>query len=117
MPTISEAEVSDQSSSSAALSENDGAALGVPSHEEEFKKPEFETQTKTIANSLSISEAPKGGIEVVALRKGFYNQYRIREGERFKIRSLKEYGRWMQCVESKFEKQAQEFLKAKKARK
>lgn len=60
---------------------------------------------------------PKKGIEVVAVRKGFYNLNRIKEGTKFFIKSEEQFGEWFKCVDPFFEKKRQEFVKAKKAKK
>lgn len=98
--------------------------LGVPSHEEEAEEaaPESEVEPKAEAVNLEKNDsmikspsAPKNGIEVVATRKGFYRQHRKREGDKFKVRSLKELGQWMVCVDPLREKERLEMFKKKKA--
>lgn len=44
-------------------------------------------------------------IEVVALRKGFYNQRRIKEGKVFKVKNFDHLGTWTKCTDPVIEKQ------------
>ncbi len=71
------------------------------------------------AENKSVStvkaSAPKKGLEVVALRKGFYNQHRLREGDSFTIKSFEDLGDWMKCVDPDLQKKHLENLKYKKA--
>lgn len=79
-------------------------------------KPQAE---KPAAQEQAVKEevsAPKpSGIQVVALRKGFYNQDRKSAGDKFLIPSLKEWGTWMKCVDPKAQEQAEKLLKEKRA--
>lgn len=56
-------------------------------------------------------------IEVVATRRGFYDNQRKTEGESFTIKNFDEIGEWMKCVDSQLEKKRLEFFKQKKAKK
>jgi hypothetical protein len=81
-----------------------------------FKKPEL--NIADFNNKTKVDVLPsKKGIEVVALRKGFYNQNRYNEGSKFSIKSENDFGEWFYCVDKYFENKRQEFLKAKKANK
>lgn len=92
--------------------------LNTPSHDEEvFKKPEIVSPDQNSQTHVAIPLVSKKGIEVVAQRKGFYNQMRYREGDRFFIKNESEFGEWMKCVENVFEKKRIEFYKNKKAKK
>ena len=71
---------------------------------------------KSSSNVIAPSTA-KHGIEVVALRKGFHNQRRLVEGDRFTIAHFDDLGEWMKCVDLDIEKKHQEFLKKVKAKK
>lgn len=55
-------------------------------------------------------QVPKKGIEVVALRKGFYNQNRLKEGDTFYIKSTEEFGDWFKCTDPLFEKERVKIL-------
>lgn len=90
--------------------------LDIPSHEEENPKPQYFSPDDNLASQVKLPQAPKKGIDVVATAKGFYNQMRIKEGERFTIKSFEDIGEWMTCIDPSFEKKRREFLKAKKAR-
>lgn len=93
--------------------------LDAPSHEDAFQGPVIDTPENNLNNKseVSIPLVPKKGIEVVALRKGFYNQMRWNEGDKFLIRSEKEFGEWFKCTDSYYEKKRLEFYKEKKAKK
>ena len=90
--------------------------------EPELKVPEFEeTVVEIIDPSESDSDmevplVPAGGIEVVALRKGFFGQQRVREGDKFRVKKLESLGTWMSCVDPVMEKKRQELLNSKKAK-
>lgn len=75
------------------------------------KKPDSKPQ-----ESDSLKKLPKsdGGIEVVALRAGFFKQSRKEEGDKFKVSKMKDLGSWMKCVDPKKEKDHQAFMKKKK---
>ena len=89
--------------------------LDAPVHNDE--KPEFITPETTNKSEIKLPQAPtKKVIEVVATRKGFYNQNRIKEGEKFNLRSEAEFGEWFKCINPVLEKKRQEFLKNKKAK-
>lgn len=53
-------------------------------------------------------------IEVVAKRKGFYGQQRIRAGQSFSVASKESLGDWMTCVDKELEKERVAFFKNKK---
>lgn len=57
----------------------------------------------------------KKGIEVVALRAGFYKQSRKVEGDKFEVPDMSRVGSWMQCLDPVLEKQHQASMKAKKS--
>ena len=77
-------------------------------------KPELLNAKSDSKTEIKVS-APKGGIPVVATRKGFYNQTRLKEGAEFKIKDESEFGDWFKCVDSQFEKMRLDFIKNKKA--
>jgi hypothetical protein len=83
---------------------------------DEFQKPVLQSPDMNIKTQVNVPLTPKRGIEVVAQRKGFYNQQRYKEGDKFLIKSEKEFGEWMKCIDPSFEKKRVEFLKAKKAK-
>ena len=108
-----------------------GATLTPPSHEGdsnkeaenetqapvELQRPEINRPESEISNNVEAPMIPKEGIKVVALRKGFYNQNRIREGDKFIVKSFKQLGEWMRCEDKDLEEKRKEMLKNKKARK
>lgn len=87
--------------------------LQAPVHEQ---KPVIETPD-TVNSSVAKVSVPSKGIKVVATRKGFYNQTRMKEGEEFTIKSEEEFGEWFKCVDPKFEEKRQAFYKSKKVKK
>jgi len=89
--------------------------LQAPIHEE-ILKPVIKNADNEDSSKVVIS-VPKKGIEVVAMAKGFYNQNRYVEGDKFSIRSEQEFGEWMKCVDPAMEKRRIEFYKNKKAKK
>jgi hypothetical protein len=97
-------------------SESDVMGLDTPSHEEE-KKPETISSQMNDVSQVKAPSVPKKGIEVVAIRKGFYNQTRYKEGDKFFIKSEESFGDWFSCVDPYFEKKRIEFYKSKKAKK
>ena len=88
--------------------------LTVPDHDE-FAKPQLKSVEKDSVSQVT-APAPKNGIEVEATRKGFYNQQRYEQGNRFKVRSRDELGEWMKCVDPAEEKRRSEYFKGKKIR-
>lgn len=67
----------------------------------------------------SAADAPKPAvvgprnIEVIALRKGFFQSHRKVEGDRFTIPTMKQLGSWMKCVDPKIEEMHQAALFAR----
>lgn len=57
----------------------------------------------------------KKGVEVVAIRSGFYKKVRRAEGQIFTIPSMESLGSWMKIVDPKLELERQKKEKAKKA--
>lgn len=55
-----------------------------------------------------------GGIQVMALRKGFYKGSRKSEGNVFSVASMDQVGEWMKCMDPAAEAEHQKILKAKK---
>lgn len=93
--------------------------LDVPSHNDEdfaFKKPELIGADSNDHSQVRARIVPKQGIEVEATRKGFYNQMRHKEGDRFFVKNREELGEWMKCVDSLEEKARVEFFKNKKVK-
>lgn len=98
--------------------------LDTPSHEgaepvksevesEALNKPKLHTLESTVSNQMEFP-VPQGEIEVEALRKGFYNNNRIRVGKVFKISRFEQIGSWMKCTDPKLEKRRIEFLNEKR---
>lgn len=89
--------------------------LNPPSHDP--APPVLSQSAPQVANEISVKAiAPKKGIEVVALRKAFYNQDRKHAGSRFFIKGPEDFGEWMKCIDPYWEKQRVEFYKQKKAK-
>ena len=68
------------------------------------------------ANKVELPVAPKGNeaIEVIAVREGFFNQHRKKEGDKFVVTSFKKLGEWMICVDPTLEKRRVQFFIDKK---
>jgi len=90
--------------------------LTVPNHEVN-DKPSIISPEENNDSVVSVSKSHSNGIEVVALRKGFYNQNRIREGEKFTVKNFEDLGEWMKCLDPDIEKEKNKFFKEKKANK
>lgn len=93
--------------------------LTPPSHEEQDAVSQAAPQINNssapdISNLVAAPVAPKGGIKVVATRKGFYNQMRYKEGDQFIVRSEEDFGEWMMCLDPVFEKKRIEQFKQKR---
>lgn len=54
------------------------------------------------------------GVEVVAVRDGFYRNSRKKAGDLFMISNLDKAGSWMKCLDPKVEKMHQQNLKERK---
>lgn len=101
-----------QNSSKEVGSQSSSESLNVPAH-----VPEKVQVVNPAHNESKIKvSVPASGIKVVALRKGFFGQQRLREGDKFVVSSLQELGEWMKCEDSNLEKQRVEFFKQKKAK-
>lgn len=116
MPIMSSEEnvqVTETTVDNTQVTETIPASLDEPSHDE-IEKPKFTSSEQTISNKLENVKTPRTGIEVVALRKGFYNQNRIRVGDKFKVGKMTQLGEWMRCTDPEIEKQRVEILKKKR---
>jgi hypothetical protein len=85
--------------------------------DERFKKPQISSADGNSKTHKKVAPSPRKGIEVVAMRKGFYNQQRYEPGDQFFIRERSELGEWMKCVDAGEEKYRVDFFKKKKSRK
>lgn len=94
--------------------EHEVEELETPVHKQKVKLNSHENE---VSSEVKIPIVPKNGIDVVATRKGFYNQLRLNEGDAFKINSIDELGEWMKCVDPVMEKQRKEIYNNKKAKK
>lgn len=105
-----------QKSEEAEGSSQDDSSLQPPSHEEvnHFEPPKYDSPEQSLSSEVDVPVVPKQGIEVVATRKGFYNQTRRVEGDEFFVKEFGELGDWMKCVDKHFEKKRVEAIKAKK---
>lgn len=72
--------------------------LDTPVHYEE-KKVEILTPKSDSNSEVKVKPLAKSGIEVVALRAGFFKQMRYKEGDKFIIKSLDQVGEWMKCLD------------------
>lgn len=61
-------------------------------------------------------EAQPSGMEVVAMRDGFMFNTRIKEGDKFSIKSEEQFGSWFRCLDPKMEEKRIKYLEDKKKR-
>ena len=100
-------------------------AMPVPGElqEKAEKGPEAKVsdsvKLESSANEASIVKVSsrKGGIAVVAIYPGFYENVRREIGAKFFVPSLDKVGSWMKCKDPDAEKQHQVLLKQKKEKK
>lgn len=94
-------------------------SLSVPSHDAapaasvETPKAVVEVAEEN-DSSVKLPLAPSSGIKVIALRKGFFNQHRFKEGDSFTVKDFSQLGNWMECVDPVLEKKRKEISKANK---
>lgn len=81
-----------------------------------LEKPIIDNPSST-DSVISVSNMSASGIEVIATRKGFYNQTRVYEGQEFKVKDFDALGEWMKCIDPVVEKKRVQFFKDKKAKK
>lgn len=114
MPTMNNGEMpsADLESSSPVMPAQE---LDAPSHELETPVPEIEKPGEADSD-VNIPIVPKSGIKVVATRKGFYNQSRIKEGHEFVIKDFSKIGDWMKCLDPVLERKRLSYYKKKKAK-
>ncbi len=77
---------------------------------EEVKEP----QAFPASHSEKIIPVSKKGIEVVAVRAGYFKCMRKVEGDKFIVPNMDQLGSWMKCVDGKVEAEHQRLLKEKK---
>jgi hypothetical protein len=82
---------------------------------EEGQEDDLLYEVPCVVSTFSVTISK--GIEVVATRKGFYNQRRISEGEKFIVKKKENLGEWMKCVDPALERERFNFFKNKKAKK
>lgn len=121
MPSLVKSDNADSTSSlispGSEVPSQDGAPgfdLDIPAHDD---KPIIESLEQKSVSNMVAPKIPKNGFEVVALRKGFYNQRRLEEGDKFLVKSFEELGEWMKCTDPDLQKKHLENLKNKKAKK
>jgi hypothetical protein len=78
------------------------------------EKPSHSSEPKESDSVKVMPPPPKGGIEVVALRAGYYKCSRKVEGDIFSVPSMNKVGAWMKCVDPKLEQEHQVLLKESK---
>jgi len=66
------------------------------------------------SSSVKEVKQPKKGIDVVAVRPGYYRMSRRATGDEFKIVDMSELGSWMRLADPAAEKKRQDDAKAKK---
>lgn len=68
----------------------------------EMPVPQSTKAAATLKDDEAVFDSSEG-IEVVALRDGFFNNFRIKEGDTFYIPSMVQLGSWMRMTNSKLE--------------
>ena len=101
----------DAGSSEPASSESN---LNIPSHDGAEEKAKVITPEDEVESEVIPPAILKRGIEVRAVRKGFYRQHRKRPGDTFKIAGEEEFGEWFVCTDKRMEKRRQAFLEEKR---
>lgn len=89
-------------------------SLSAPTHEE-TTTPAAPVQTAPEVKPVSKPALliPAGGIKVKALRKGFFNNIRIAEGQPFAVPFMEALGSWMECEDKDFQKAHEKMMKEK----
>lgn len=82
----------------------------------ESQKPSIIEPGKT-SSEVSLPSTSKAGIEVVAERKGFYNQQRLENGDKFLIKNETKFGGWFKCVDPLIELRRKAYCERKKVKK
>lgn len=91
------------------------AVLKPPaSNEVEVEKPSH-TSEPAEADSVRVMVAPKGGIQVIALRAGYYKCSRKVADDKFFVSDMSKVGSWMRCIDKGLEQEHQDFMKQAKA--
>lgn len=108
----------EKSSTSISLGEGAGSSesapeLNAPVHEE---RPQIIDPSANDSSFTTPKEVMKG-IHVVATRKAFYNQRRVRKGEKLVIASEEKFGTWHKCLDPEMEKLRLAKFNKKKAKK
>ena len=80
-------------------------------------KQSYDTIESKVVSNVSVPKIPKTGIAVIATRKGFYGQQRLKEGDKFVVRKIQDLGEWMKCIEPSMERERLNYFKDKKAKK
>lgn len=79
--------------------------VGVGSADLSASRPSTEFSEQVKDNStVFLQKVPAEGIECIADRKGFYNQNRIEESEKFYLAGPEDFGSWFRCVNPDWEK-------------
>ena len=77
-------------------------------------KPQEAKAPEVVEKEESPVVEAAGGIEVIALRNGFFNTKRVKAGDRLIVPSFEQLGSWMECVDANAEKKHQSLMKIKK---
>jgi len=89
----------------------------VAPSEIEPEKPIIEKPEENVSSEVKIPLTAKTGIKVIATRKGFYGQMRIKLGQEFVVKKFSQLGEWMKCEDPAMERERVKFFKDKKAKK
>lgn len=81
------------------------------------KAPEQIVQAPQVDKQPEVKpEAQPSSMEVVAMRDGFMFNTRIKEGDKFSIKSEEQFGSWFRCLDPKMEEKRIKYLEDKKKR-
>lgn len=78
----------------------------------ELSAPEFKESDEVKGSTPEVKKP--SGIEVVAIRKGFFKNSRKKEGDKFLIPNEDALGEWMKCTDPKADLAHQKRIKEKK---
>lgn len=85
-----------------------------PSSVEPVEGPKPDSSPAESASVQTVVPVQAKGIEVVALRAGYFNGQRKKEGDKFTISTMSKLGDWMKLTDAKAERERQIQDKAKK---
>jgi len=120
MPGINQVSSDDVNTALSSISPTPEVSKDAPGLAEELVVPEHKVMFNNVDDKnesiIATPKISKEGIKVVALRKGFYNQERIKENQEFLVKNFSDLGEWMKCVDPDLERKRMLEMKSKKAK-